>query len=112
MKLDFNKINKTYLTITLTNGKSYYLSTPTKGLLNKILAMDNVLKSKGDVDAMDIDPETIEELYNISADIMSINKTREKVSSNELGDMWDIEDLILFFNTYISYIESVANSKN
>lgn len=112
MKLDFNKINKTYLTITLTDGKTYLLTTPTKGLLNKILAMDNILKTNGDVDAMDIDPETIEDLYRISAEIMSINKTKTKVSSDELGEMWDIEDLILFFNTYMSYIESVANSKN
>lgn len=112
MKLDFNKINKTYLTVALTNGKTYMITTPTKGLLNKILAMDNLLKTNGDVDAMDFDPQTIEDLYTISAEIMSINKTKTIVTSEELGEMWDIEDLILFFNTYMSYIESVANKKN
>ena len=45
MKLDFNKINKTYLTITLTDGKTYMLTTPTKRLLNKILSMDSILKT-------------------------------------------------------------------
>jgi hypothetical protein len=112
MKLDFNKINKTYLTITLTNGKTYMLTTPTKKLLNNILAMDNLLKANGNVDAMDFDPQTIEDLYSISSEIMSINKTKTIVTSDELGEMWDIEDLILFFNTYMSFIESVANSKN
>ena len=112
MKLDFNKINKTYLTITLTNGKTYLLTTPTKRLLNKILEMDSVLKTNDGEEVNTLNEETIESLYKISSEIMSTNKTNTKVTSDELGDMWDIEDLILFFNTYMSYLESVTNSKN
>ena len=112
MKLDFNKINKTYLTITLTDGKTYLLTTPTKRLLNKILEMDSVLKTNDGEELNTLNEETIESLYKISSEIMSTNKTNTKVTSDELGDMWDIEDLILFFNTYMSYLESVTNSKN
>lgn len=111
MKLDFNKINKTYLTITLTDGKTYMLTTPTKRLLNKILSMDSILKTS-DEENTSINEETIDSLYEISAEIMSTNKTNTKVSSEELANLMDIEDLMLFFNTYMSYIEKVTNLKN
>ncbi len=111
MKLDFNKINKTYLTITLTDGKTYMLTTPTKRLLSKILEMDSILKANEEENTT-FNEETINSLYEISAEVMSTNKTKTKVSSEDLGTMWDIEDLILFFNTYMSYIEKVTNSKN
>ncbi len=111
MKLDFNKINKTYLTITLTDGKTYMLTTPTKRLLSKILEMDSILKASEEENTT-FNEETINSLYEISSEVMSTNKTKTKVSSEDLGSMWDIEDLILFFNTYMSYIEKVTNSKN
>lgn len=111
MKLDFNKINKTYLTITLTDGKTYMLTTPTKRLLNKILSMDSILKTSEEENTS-INGETIDSLYEISAEIMSTNKTNTKVSSEELANLMDIEDLMLFFNTYMSYIEKVTNLKN
>lgn len=109
MKLDFNKINKNYLNITLTDGKSYLLTTPTKRLLNEILEMDSMLKNSENAT---FNEETINSLYEVSAEIMSTNKTKTQVSSEDLGDMWDIEDLVLFFNTYMSYLESVTNQKN
>lgn len=111
MKLDFNKINKTYLTITLTDGKTYMLTTPTKRLLSKILSMDSILKTSEEENTS-INEETIDSLYEISAEIMSTNKTNTKVDSEELANLMDIEDLILFFNTYMSYIEKVTNLKN
>ena len=87
------------------------LTTPTKRLLSKILEMDSILKASEEENTT-FNEETINSLYEISAEVMSTNKTKTKVSSEDLGAMWDIEDLILFFNTYMSYIEKVTNSKN
>lgn len=108
--LDFNKIDKNYLTITLTNGKNYLLKSPSKRLLDKILSVNSIFKNE-DVTSTDINPQMIEDLYQISAEIMSTNKTNTIVTVDEIND-WDIEDLVLFFNTYMNYLESITNSKN
>lgn len=110
MELNFNKVEKHYLRITLFNEKAPILvGTPNKKLLDKIMAMDNVLKVKDDADLND---EQISDLYRISAEILSVNKTNRKISNKDLESMFDIEDLLLFFNTYMDFLDSVVNLKN
>lgn len=109
MELNFNKVKKHYLTITLFDGRVVMVGTPNKSLLDKIMFMDTKLKgNKQD----EISSEQIDELYNICGEIMSTNKTGTKVTGKELGEMFDVEDLFLFFNTYMTFLDSIANSKN
>ena len=107
MELNFNKVMKHYLTITLIDGRSFMVGTPNKKLLDKIMAMDKKLKAEDIAETGQVD-----ELYNISGEIMSINKTNTKITGKELGEIWDVEDLYLFFNTYMTFLDGVANVKN
>ena len=110
MELNFNKVMKHYLNITLVNGKRLMVGTPNKKLLDKITAMDKTLKVTKSEDSLST--EQVNDLYNICGEIMSINKTNTKITGTELGELLDIEDIYLFFNTYMKFLDSIANVKN
>lgn len=114
MELNFNKVMKHYLKIVLTDEEqtTVMVGTPNKKLLDKIMAMDKTLKKENIADANTISSELVDELYNICGEIMSINKTNTKITSEKLGGLLDVEDIYLFFNTYMTFLDSIANSKN
>ncbi len=110
MELNFNKVQKHYLRLTLLNEKEPILiGTPTKKLLDKLVNMNSLVDTE---DANELNPEQIGDIYNICAEVMSINKTNRKISKAELEEMFDIEDLLLFFNTYMEFLDSIVALKN
>lgn len=110
MELNFNKVQKHYLKITLFNETTPILvGTPNKRLLDKLLAMDTVIDNSGE---SELNTEQVTELYNICAEVLSINKTNKKITGEQLEEMFDIEDLFLFFNKYMEFIDSIATLKN
>lgn len=110
MELNFNKVMKHYLNITLINGKRLMVGTPNKKLLDKIMAMDKTLNATNGEN--NLSNKQVDDLYNICGEIMSINKTNTKITGTELGELLDIEDIYLFFNTYMKFLDSIANTKN
>lgn len=105
--LDFNKVKKQYLTIVLPDEKQTKLTllTPTKKLLTLLSTM---LPDTDDVPT----EEDLAALYELSAQLLSRNKTGRKVTADELAELLDFEDLLAFFTAYTGFIESIANSKN
>ena len=106
--LDFNKVKKNYFTVTLNDEKKTKLliMTPTKKLLTELSTMlpDNTdeIPSEEDLNA----------LYELTARLMNRNKTGVKVTGDQLAEILDFEDLIIFFNAYSEFIAGAANEKN
>ena len=73
--------------------------TPTKNLVNK---MKNI--SNDDVEEND--------LYELTAKVLSRNKENIHITADQLNDCLDFEDLIIFFNSYIEYVDELASQKN
>ena len=113
MELNFNKVAKHYLTVTLLepDNRKFMVGTPNKNLLDKIMAMDTKIKTEN-IDENNLSNFDSDELYNICGEIMSVNKTKTLITGKELGELWDVEDLFLFFNTYMTFLDSIANAKN
>lgn len=105
--LDFNKVKKDYLTITLTdeNRTVLMVGTPTKGILDEFIALADTLDD-------DIQDEAIDDMYNICAKIMSRNKGGIEITSEFLSGIFDFEDIIIFIKAYTEFIQGVTNSKN
>lgn len=105
--LDFNKVKKNYFTVTLNdeNRTRLMLMTPTKGLLEELGTM---LPQGDDVPT----EEDLIALYDLTARLMSRNKTGIRVTGEQLAEILDFEDLILFFTTYTDFIKQLANAKN
>jgi hypothetical protein len=106
--LDFTKLKKQHLTVTLADEKNTKLliTTPTKKVLDEFLTMKDSLT--GDTAG----EEAINELYAICAKLMSQNKNRKKITTEMVEDLFDFEDLVIFITAYSEFISEVASSKN
>ena len=108
--LDFNKIKKKYLTVTLADEQNttIMIGTPTKSV------MDNLTSLKSSLETMsnDVDTDTISDLYEACANVMSHNKTGKKIEKEYLEKIFDFDDIIVFFNAYMSFINVLASEKN
>ena len=106
--LDFNKLKKQYFTITLAdeNNTVLMIGTPTKAILDSFLSL------KDSLTAENMGDDAINELYEICAKIMSRNKTGVKVTTAQVQELFDFEDIITFIRGYSEFISEVANSKN
>lgn len=105
--LDFNKIKKNYLNITLNDENQTKLSvfTPTKILMSEL--MSNLPD-----DMSNTSEEDLAELYDLSARLMSRNKQGITVTGEQLEEILDVEDLVIFFNAYTDFITELMNEKN
>jgi hypothetical protein len=106
--LDFNKLKKQYLTVTLADEEKTVLmiTTPTKNILDDFLSMKDSLSDEN------IGEEALNELYNIVAKILSRNKAGIEISPKKVKDTMDFEDVIILIRAYTDFISEVSNSKN
>ena len=105
--LNFNKVKKQFLTVTFSDEKNTTLMicTPTKAI------MDDLIRLQNGVDEI-TDDEGTDELYDACARVMSRNKTGFKVTKEFLAEIFDIEDIKIFFNAYMEFVNEVIASKN
>jgi hypothetical protein len=107
--LNFNNTKKQYLTVTLADEAktTIMVGTPTKKILNELLSMQDSLESANDASTEDMD-----QLYNSCATIMSRNKGGKEITKEYLEEIFDFEDIIVFFNAYMEFISEVMGAKN
>lgn len=108
--LNFNTIKKQYLTVTFNDEKktTVMIGTPTKSIMNELIALNESL----DVDGDSISNETIDELFYVCARVISRNKGGVTITKDFLEDTFDIEDLFTFFNAYMDFVTVLGNEKN
>lgn len=109
--INFNNIKKQYLSVTLSDEKETLLmiGTPTKAVMDDLYALRDTLKTVNEDEA---DIEVTNDLYNTCAKVMSRNKGGIKITGDYLADIFDYEDIVIFFNAYMGFIDEVLGSKN
>ena len=109
--LKFNNVKKTYLTVTLADkdNTTLLIGTPTKAIMDDLVALQDSLEGISDEEAS---IEATEELYGACAKLMSRNKGGIKISKEYLEEVFDFEDIIIFFNAYMDFIAEVTGGKN
>lgn len=109
--LNFNNVKKTYLTVTLADedNTTLMIGTPTKAIMDDLVALQDSLEGISDEEAS---IEATEELYGACAKLMSRNKGGIKISKEYLEEVFDFEDIIIFFNAYMDFIAEVTGGKN
>ena len=109
--LNFNNVKKTYLTVTLAdeNNTTIMIGTPTKAIMDDLVllqsGLETISEDNANVDATD-------ELYSACAKVMSRNKGGIKISKEFLEEIFDFEDIMIFFNAYMDFITEVTSGKN
>ena len=110
--LDFNKVKKQYLTVTLADEKetTLIIGTPTKSIMNDVLALQEALD--GYEGGESLSGDAMDDLYRACARCMSRNKQGIHISAEFLEDLFDFEDIVIFFNAYVDFIGDIASEKN
>lgn len=106
--LDFTKQKKEYLTVKLNDDKGTVLmiGTPSKKILSDFIAINDRMTEDG------TDAELIDDLYKVCAKIMSFNKGGIKISADYLADLFDLEDIVIFFRAYADFMHGITSEKN
>lgn len=109
--LNFNNVKKTYLTVTLADeaNTTLMIGTPTKAIMDDLVTLQDSLDNISDEEAS---TEATDELYSACAKLMSRNKGGIKISKEYLEEVFDFEDIIIFFNAYMDFISEVTSGKN
>ena len=77
--LDFNKIKKKYLTVTLSDEKQtvIMIGTPTKAIMDELMSLQTTISGM----TGDATEEAMDELYEVCAKLMSRNKTGKVIEN-------------------------------
>lgn len=109
--LNFNSIKKTYLTVTLAdeNNTTLLITTPTKAVMDDLVSIQESLTTVSDDETS---LEATDNLYAVCAKLMSRNKAGIKITKDKLSEIFDFEDIIVFFDAYMEFIGEVTSAKN
>ena len=109
--LNFNDLHKRYLTVTLADEKNTTLmiGTPTKAIMNDLLVLQNSVET---IQEDETNLDALDDLYGACARVMSRNKAGKKITKEYLEEIFDFEDIMIFFKAYIDFVTAITNAKN
>ena len=109
--LNFNNVKKHYWSITLADEKNTTLliGMPTKAIVDDLSELQNLID---EYDNDKSNPEANDNMYFACARMMSRNKAGIEITKEYLAEIFDYEDIIIFTNGYMDFVNEVVNSKN
>ena len=114
VNLDFRKSVKQYMIITLIDGKQLEICKPSKAVFNLFRPLSqsfNDLENKEMTETESWD--LLDVIYDLCSKIMSHNRKREEITVEYLENTLDIDDLKLFFESYMAFVnDGLQHVKN
>ena len=109
--INFNNVKKHYLTVTLAdeNKTTLMIGTPTKAIMDELLLLQSSLERLNEEEGS---ADVTDDLYISCAKVMSRNKGGINISKEYLAEIFDFEDITLFFTAYMDFISEVTSVKN
>lgn len=104
--LDYTTREKKVLPVKLIDGKTVLLTAPKKSLYTKLTALESRLKDEKDVGSL------YDEILQLTADILSSNKTGARFTAADVDERMDIEDMALLIFEYSKYAGQLVGSPN
>ena len=106
MSFDFNKINRSFFKVTLTDGRKILVKMPKKGTFGKMAAVQDM-----DVDNMTMD-DAMDTLGGIVAEALSNNLQNEKITTKYITDQYDVEEMSEFIDNYMEFVNGASKNPN
>lgn len=103
--LDLTKFKKNYFDIKLPNGILLNVNTPTKSVYSSIINIQNEMSVKSEI-------EVIADLYDLISVILSNNKQKKIISTQDVEEMLDFNMVQQILESYVGFITGVLNSPN
>lgn len=109
--LNFNNVKKQYLTVTLADeaNTTLMIGTPTKAVMDDLILLKSSLET---IEEDETNAEATDDLYAACAKVMSRNKAGKKITKEYLEEIFDFEDIMIFFSAYMAFVSEVTSAKN
>ena len=105
--LDFTQSAKRFLAVNLIDQQLIRVRMPTKRVFDALMGLRDKLSGPILDDARQLD-----EIYGLIAIVLSNNLEHTEITHEYLAELFDIEDVQIFFQAYMSFISSVVSDPN
>lgn len=123
-KVNFQKAKRNYMALTFDDenksGETYerviMVGMPKKRVFTALMDMQEVLNQKQDAQTAqeknEADRQIIDELYELTAHILSNNLKGEKITTEWVEDQMTTEEIKMFFAQYVKFVKGEAANPN
>jgi len=126
-KVNFQKAKRNYMVLTFDdereeNGKIVefekviHVGMPKKRVFHALIDMQEIVEKKGEAQTAaeknEADRETIDELYELTAQILSNNLKGEKITVDWVDEQFSIEEIKEFLVQYTKFANGEALNPN
>ena len=102
----FNKVKRSFMTVTLKDNRKLIVKMPMKKTFEKLSALQEM-----DTDSMTAE-DAMDTLGGLCAEILSHNMTGEQVTTKEITDDYDTEEMEALIDAYMEFAGGVKNNPN
>ncbi|MGN0174570.1 MAG: hypothetical protein ACI39F_09035 [Acutalibacteraceae bacterium] len=112
MVFNFNDLKRETFDMIFPGEKevSLHLLRPLKGQVNTLISatqeFDDIVKNQKAT------PEQMKLLTSVTAEMLSRNTENKKFTADEVLNKFDVDELIYFIDSYLSFVLSFTNLKN
>ena len=106
LSFDFNKVERSFMTVTLKDNRKLIVKMPMKKTFEKLSALQEM-----DTDGMTAE-DAMDTLGGLCAEILSHNMTGEQVTTKEITDDYDTEEMEALIDAYMEFAGGVKNNPN
>lgn len=106
LNFNFNKVKRSFMTVTLKDNRKLIVKMPMKKTFEKLSALQEM-----DTDSMTAE-DAMDTLGGLCAEILSHNMTGEQVTTKEITDDYDTEEMEALIDAYMKFAGGVKNNPN
>ena len=106
LSFDFSKVKRSFMTVTLKDNRKLIVKMPMKKTFEKLSALQEM-----DTDSMTAE-DAMDTLGGLCAEILSHNMTGEQVTTKEITDDYDTEEMEALIDAYMEFAGGVKNNPN
>ena len=106
LSFNFNKVKRSFTTVTLKDNRKLIVKMPMKKTFEKLSALQEM-----DTDSMTAE-DAMDTLGGLCAEILSHNMTGEQVTTKEITDDYDTEEMEALIDAYMEFAGGVKNNPN
>lgn len=106
MSFDFNKIARSFMTTKLKDGRTLVVKMPMKKTFEKMTALQDT-----DVESMSVN-DAMDTLGGLCAEILSHNMNGERISTEEIVENYDTEEMEMLIDKYMEFAGGAKNNPN
>lgn len=106
LTFDFNKIDRSFMPTKLKDGRTVVVKMPMKATFEKMQSIQEMNTEEMSVD------DAMDTLGGICADILSNNMAKEKVTAEYMTGNYDTEEMKMYLDTFMNFVNGVRDNPN